>query len=197
MASRLRSKEAVTEIFSQYNAYRMRRWAGENSGATAVEFSLLAIPLVFIVLGIIELSLMFAANAMLQGAVYDAARLIRTGQVQQAADPETLFQTALCDHASMFLDCAEIEYDVSTLGTFDEAGGTPVFDENGNMEDPGFDVGGAREIVLIHVTYLYPLMTPMIGNFLANYPDNRRLLSSTVALETEPYEFGDDDEEGE
>lgn len=167
-------------------------WRSDCSAVAAIEFSLMALPFILLVIGIMELSLMFAADSLLHGAVSDAARLVRTGQIQQTdGDPEQMFTDALCHHAGMLLNCDRFQYEVHVLDRFDEADLSPVFDEDGNMASSGFDPGGVREIVLIRVSYLYPLMTPMIGNFFADYPGNQKLLLATTVLETEPYAFQD------
>lgn len=166
-----------------------RKWLHRNDGTTAIEFSLLAVPFVFFVIGIIELSILFLNESMLNGAVYDAARMIRTGQAQQSGDPETMFADALCDHAGLMLDCNNIEYQVEVLDNFDSADLEPEVDEDGHMVDTPFDAGGISDIVIVRVLYLYPLMTPFIGRFFSDYPDNRKLLMATTVFETEPYDF--------
>lgn len=166
-----------------------RRWKICREGVTAIEFSLLAVPFVFFVIGTIELSIMMAANALLDASVADAARLIRTGQVQQTdSDPKEMFKEALCDGASVLLDCETIQYSVETIASFGDANPAPDVNDDGEMEAPPFDPGGSGDIVLIKTTYLYPLVTPWIGGFFSDYPGNKRLMSSSVVLQTEPYE---------
>ena len=167
-------------------------WRVDCSAVAAIEFSLMALPFIILVIGIMELSLMFAAGSLLHGAVNDAARLVRTGQIQQTnGDPEVMFADALCRHAGMLLNCDGFQYEVHVLDSFSAADLAPVFDDEGNLQVSGFDPGGVRQIVLIRVSYLYPLMTPLIGNFFADYPGNRKLLLATTVLETEPYAFED------
>lgn len=168
----------------------IRRWWKDTEGATAIEFGLLAVPFVFFVVGIIELALMNAAGFVMQGAVSDAARLIRTGQIQQSEEgnPEDLFYEALCDHAGMMLDCSRLQYTVEPLDAFANAEDFDL-DEEGNLLDTQFDPGGVRDVVMIRTVYRYRLLTPLIGEFFSNYPGNVRLLMSTIVLETEPYEF--------
>jgi hypothetical protein len=164
-------------------------WGRRDEGSTAVEFALLSIPFVTFVIGIIEIALLMANASILEGAANDAARMIRTGQAQQSGDAEEAFRDALCNHARI-MDCNTFQYDVTTLDSFDAAGEEgPEFDEEGNMEDTIFEAGGSGDIVMIRVSYMYRLLTPLIGNVFSNYPGNRRLLMSTVVLQTEPYEF--------
>src|SRR5690606_26255892 len=140
----------------------LKRWRREQDGAAAIEFAFLGIPFVFFIIGIIEVALMMANASILEGAVYDAARLVRTGQVQQNGDPEEAFRAAICDHA-VIMDCDSLEYFVTTLDSFSDADeNLPEFDDEGSMEEQDFEVGGSGDIVMIRVSYLYEFMTPWI-----------------------------------
>lgn len=169
-------------------------WFRRADGTTAIEFSLLAVPFVFFVIGIIELSILFLNDAVLNGAVYDAARMIRTGEAQQSDDPEQTFREALCGQASLLMDCNELEYRVETLDSFSDADTALDVDEDGHMTDEDFEAGSVSDIVMIRVSYLYPLMTPMIGQFFSDYPGNKKLLMATTVLQSEPYNFEDEEE---
>ena len=68
----------------------------DNRGAFAVEFAAVAPFFFLLLLGILELAIMVFVQAVLDGSARDAARLIRTGQVQTSANPQTTFQTLLC-----------------------------------------------------------------------------------------------------
>src|ERR1700730_9557131 len=73
-----------------------RRFVRQQSGAIALEMALVGPPFFLILLTIIDLGLMLANQSLLDGAARDAARLIRTGQVQSATSPITTFQNLLC-----------------------------------------------------------------------------------------------------
>ncbi len=163
-----------------------------KKGSTAVEFAIVGIPFVFALIGLIELSLMYAANSVLQDSTNSAARLIRTGQSQQSTgDPETVFRDELCRVASVFLNCNAIQYEVMTLnGGFDDvANSPPTFDVNGNLSSSGFNPGGSNQVTLIRTVYFYPLLTPLIGTLMADGPEQTKFMMSTIVLQTEPYEF--------
>jgi Flp pilus assembly protein TadG len=168
-----------------------RKWWNGDEAATAIEFAIVGVPFVFIMIGLIEVSLMFAANSMLQDATSQAARVIRTGQVQQAAgDPEEVFRDQLCYIANIFLDCDKVQYEVVQVNNFDEAeSNQPSFDSDGNLVSQGFDPGGVSDVVLVRTVYYYPLMTPFIGPLLADGPNQTKFMMTTMVLETEPYQF--------
>lgn len=167
-----------------------KNWGRKKDGTTAIEFSLLFIPYLMLSLGIIELSIMYSAGSLVEGATGSAARLVRTGQVQQAAgDPQQMFQDAFCDFATVLVNCNDIEIEVQELASFgDAAAAAPQYDEDGNFVSSGFDAGGSNDRIMIRVAYRYEMMTPFIGPLLAG-PDNAVLFLSTIVLQTEPYEF--------
>lgn len=171
----------------------LRRWLKAKDGATAIEFSMLFVPYLMLMLGTLELALMYTSASLLEGATNQAARLIRTGQVQQAgaADPEGMFRDKLCQMASILITCDDIDIEVIPMDSYyDFSDLGAVFDEDGNMVSRGFDAGGSDDGVLVRVSYRYEMMTPFVGQLLAG-PSGSRLFMSTIVLQTEPYDFGE------
>ena len=167
------------------------RWVREERATTAVEFSMIGIPFILMIVGIVEMALMFTVQSVIQQATFDAARLIRTGQLQQGGlgDPETAFRQAVCDFADLVVPCGEIQYTVETLDDFGDAGEEPAeFDDEGNLEDTEFDPGVENDIVLIRVAYNFPIRTPMMKPLLANSTGGKRSIFSTIIFQTEPYD---------
>ena len=171
----------------------LRSWIKTEKGSTAIEFSMLAMPFIYILIGTMEIGLMFASNSVLDGATNEAARMIRTGQIQQSGgDPKELFEDKLCEKASALLDCSRFQVEVVEMDHFsDYASYAATYDEDGNPEPRGFTPGGVNSVNLVRVYYRYHLATPLIGQFLANGPNNTRMMISTVVLETEPYDLAE------
>lgn len=169
------------------------KWLKREEGSTAIEFSMLFMPFIYILLGTMEISLMFASNSVLDGATASAARLVRTGQAQQASgNPADMFRDRLCQQASVLIDCSKLQYEVVQIDTFADFGNyAPSFDEEGNLESQGFSPGGVNSINLVRVAYNYPLITPLIGDLLSNMPGRKRQMISTIVLETEPYDLAE------
>lgn len=170
------------------------RWVRDNRAATAVEFALVAVPFTYLLIGIIEMSIMFAASANLAYATNEASRIIRTGQVQQSAgDPEEMFATKLCDGVKILLDCSRLQYEVIAMNDFsDFPTYATQYDDQGNIITQGFDAGGSSDVVLIRVAYRYPFMVPIIGNLLSDGHGMSRLLLSTVVMQNEPYDINEE-----
>lgn len=171
---------------------RIRAMFRREDGATAVEFALLATPLFLLLFGLIEMCMIFTKQGILEYATSQAARKIRTGQAQESGSPEDFFKQALCDSASFLLSCDDIAYEVQSLGSFGEADEQPEpgFDENGNFLSQGFDSGGSNGVVMIRTVYRHELFTPMMSSLMNSPGENgKRLMISTVVLQSEPYEF--------
>ena len=169
----------------------IHRWIKRKEGTTAIEFSLMAIPYVMLTIGIIELSIMYAAASLLEGATSSASRMVRTGQIQQSgvAQPEDAFREAMCNYATVLIRCDDIVIEAVPLASFSDAEDMqPQYDEDGNLLSRGFALGGSNDRVLIRVAYRYSMMTPFIGPLLVG-PSNSRLFMSTIVLQSEPYEF--------
>lgn len=170
-------------------------YKNDENGASAVEFALIAIPFIYLLAGILEMCLMFAAGAILHGGTGEAGRLIRTGQIQSTADPQAAFEEALCDHVGIFLDCEAIVYEAIHLDEEGFAGASvvePDINDDGEMQPREFDPGEENSVILIRAAYNYPIMTPLFADFLSDAPNNTKLFISTLVLKNEPYKFTED-----
>lgn len=160
----------------------------------AIEFAIVAIPFVYMMVAIIELSLMFTSASLLESATSAAARQIRTGALQESADAgpaqEALFRSVLCDNASALLSCDDIGVEAINIGSFSSYEDfLPQYDEQGNFVPQGFDAGGVSDVILIRTFYRYTFMTPLIGQFLGAGGSGTQTFMSTIVLQTEPYKF--------
>lgn len=169
---------------------KLKVWKQNRDGSTAVEFALIGIPFILMVVGIIEMALMFTAQSLLEASTAEAARKVRTGAIQQT-EGEQGFIDALCDYAAVLIPCDGIQYQVVAMDNFSDAAEFPPasFDGDGNLDDQQFDPGGVSDVVMIRTAYRYPIKTPMMQLILSNNNDSTRIMISTIVLQTEPYEF--------
>lgn len=178
----------------------MLRWFKQwlkrrDDGTVAVEFGLLGVPFITMLIGTFELSLFFASSVVMEGATNYAARLIRTGQVQTAANPIQVFEDNLCDRVGLMIDCEDVEYEVVPVpgDNFANAGAlAPTYDAAGNLVSQGFDPAGSSDVVLIRVVYRYQFLTPFMSEMIMEEGsgNNSMRIVSTVVIQNEPYEFG-------
>jgi Flp pilus assembly protein TadG len=163
--------------------------ARDRSGTVAIEFALLAIPLFLLLFGILETGLIFFGSSALEKATADAARLVRTGQVQAANMTAAQYHDYICGQVSVLLSCGtNLQVDVEAFSNFN---GVAISDpiQNGAL-DPNlnnFNVGVAGNVVLVRTFYTWDILTPILKPFFANLAGGQRLLTSTAAFRNEPF----------
>lgn len=170
---------------------RLKTWFRDKRGTAAVEFALIGFPCIFLIVGIVEMAVMFTAQSVLHESAFTASRMIRTGQLQQSpgGGQESMFRTAVCDFAALMIPCNAIQFQVQQVPSFGDAEDMPPrFDDDGNLQDTGFDPGGPEDVVLIRIAYNYPVKTPLMQPLLANKGAYRTLFT-TIVMRTEPYEM--------
>src|SRR4029077_18605148 len=91
---------------------RIRRWFGAlgDSGAAVIEFAVVGSTFMLMLLAAFEFGFMLFVQSALDNASRDAARLIRTGQAQSAANAQTAFSTLLCNTVSALIGCGNLVY---------------------------------------------------------------------------------------
>ena len=169
----------------------IREFFQQNSGAAAIEFAILVVPFTLLIFGIIEISLMFTAQTMLQSATNKATREIRTAELHSVSDAEDEFEKIVCNNINLMLECEKLGYEVVDVDNFSDAADLEAqFDDDNEFESRGFELPGAESTVLVRTVYRYPLATNFFQNVFADGPDNEtRLFISTNVLEIEPFEF--------
>jgi Flp pilus assembly protein TadG len=145
-----------------------------------------------------EMGLMLFSEYTIEHGTAQAARLIRTGQVQNGSMSEADFKQVVCDNV-VFLDCSsKLFVDVRKYDDFASVSSPSSIstDGDGNHEisddisvNARFEPGGPGEVVVVRVYYDWTLFVPNIPGMsgFANLQNNRRLLSSVFAFQNEPY----------
>tara|TARA_Y100001001_G_scaffold141640_1_gene145822 strand:+ start:777 stop:1325 length:549 start_codon:yes stop_codon:yes gene_type:complete len=171
---------------------QVKSFVAKRSAVTAVEFALVGLPFTILMVGLLELGLAFGAASLLEGGTSDAARMIRTGQVQDAGDPEVAFRDALCGHVDALIPCGDIIYEVITLPNQDfteTPNFPPNYDVDGNLNGGGFDPGAENDVVLIRSFYRYPFVTLQLGSLMSPNGTNSMPMQTTRVIRNEPYRF--------
>ncbi len=162
----------------------------DASGAAAIEFALVGSTFMMMLLAAFELGFMLFVQAVLDNAARDAARLIRTGQVQMSSNPTSTFSTLLCSEVGSLIGCGNLIYQAKAFNDWTSAQtsvNTPASrDSTGKFVSSGFSPGTPGQILVVTVTYNYPFFTPWIGGLIGG-STSTALLMSTVVFQNEPY----------
>jgi Flp pilus assembly protein TadG len=170
-----------------------------NSGSAAVEFAMVAPVFLLLTFAILETSMVFFADMILDNGVMTTGRLIRTGQAQNASMTQTQFRDALCDQVKIMLSCdpTKLLIDVRSFTNFANSAYPPALDGAGNLNpnlnayQPGAssEAAGSNPIVLVRVLYKWQLYTPLFAQYFENMGtgSGTRLIGFSVAFKNEPF----------
>jgi Flp pilus assembly protein TadG len=166
------------------------RFARARRGALAVEFAIIAMPLMMLMFGLLELALILLVTATLDTATDFAARNIRTGEFQNSKDvTKNGFKQLVCVNMTWLEDgCSgKLIVEAETFDTFAGAGGSEPADPNANPAGPCWSVGNPGDIVLVRTYYEWPIITPLLRPIFQSAGREGRLLSSARIFSNEPY----------
>ena len=178
---------------SRHASWPRRCWQGlrgflrARQGVTALEAAFI-LPVFFgFCFGFLETAMLYFNASVLEGRVADAARQIRTGNVQSAADPVAKFREILCGGPLALIKCNDIVIDVRNFSTFGTITYPAIYDDDGDPTNAVFQPGAAGAIVSVRVTYRWHLMTPFLGLLLADTSNDTKLIGAADIFRTEPY----------
>lgn len=124
-----------------------------QSGASIVEFAIIAPVFLLLMIGVIELSMAYFANITMQHAVREGARYAVTGN--KDLDPNSSNQQRYQAVIQKMKD--------SSMGIYDKV--NPVISVNGVSGTSTGMFGNSGDIVVISVDCSWTFATPMIGAF--------------------------------
>jgi Flp pilus assembly protein TadG len=178
-------------------ARRALRWAwrsrlrANETGATAVEFGLVAAPFFILLFGIVSVGFYFFTVFTLENAVESASRVIRTGQAQtQTPDAMTVdeFKSLVCDKLPTFMNCSgsgnKVRINVQSFSSFSSVSVPSCVDSSGVLipsSGQTYSPGGASTVVLVTVCYEWELTQMMVNNPLWIRPQGAGQTGSQMA----------------
>ncbi|MGA9658977.1 MAG: TadE/TadG family type IV pilus assembly protein [Asticcacaulis sp.] len=171
-----------------------RRFANRSvkntRGAAAVEFALIAAPLIFLIFSCIELALVILLSVTLDSATDKAARDIRTGITTQGNSTANSFKQTVCQGMGWLAgDCmSRLHLEVQTYDTFSAI---PLTDpiKNGKFYPAVFPykIGGGSKIQMVRAYYEWTLFTPFLNGGLTSLSNKDTVVSARVIFRNEPF----------
>jgi len=187
------------------NFLRRRASRRGEQGATAIEFAMIAPAYFFLIIGIMEVSMVMFAQHVLESASANASRIGKTGYVSPTQSQQQTILNTISSLGGFLLDINKVVVTSEAYKSFSGIGsGEPFVDANGNGKwDVGenytdsngngkYDTdigtsgyGQAGDIVVYTIAYPWPIMTPIMGLYIGT--DGILTLKSRVVVKNEPY----------
>jgi Flp pilus assembly protein TadG len=191
-----RRRSLIGRLFSHARQGR-RAFSRDENGAVVLEFAFLS-PIFFaLIYAILETSVVFLAGQILDSAVQDASRDIRTGQPASAT--ATLFRAKICDRLYGMFDCSSLKIRVEEIASFASASVSNPISNDPDCDDPdtaayecwtiteSYDSGASSTIVLVQVFYRWPTIVNLPYANLGTLAGGGRLLSAVRVFKNEPF----------
>jgi Flp pilus assembly protein TadG len=166
----------------------------DRSGATAIEFAMLAIPFSLLVFAILESCISFAAEQLLINATDDIAREIRTGQLRPADIPDAdALKTKICQRIEILVatGCPGLKVDLREFDSFEDAAAVQIkltADDKIDTTGFGYEPGGPTSKNMLRVFYAWPIITDFLRRAMSNLDGGKTLLFASTTWQNEPFD---------
>jgi Flp pilus assembly protein TadG len=183
--------QKLTSLLSRSLVAPLVRFWRDDSGVTAIEFGILAPPFFALIAATLETSVMFLASQVLDSAVHDASRQIRTGQAQKFTLSQ--FEDLVCDKLfGLFKNCHEMQVRVTPVTNFASATIQPPLATVCTTTcawamTETYQPGQGSSTVIVQVYYRWPMMMNLVSFAPNNQPDGTRLIGSVQVFRNEPF----------
>ncbi len=107
------NRRARAKLWLASACFQARRLRGDARATTAVEFALVAPLVIALILGAMQIAVIYLAQAELENAAEQAARLVLTNQAPAAGSAgQTSFQSTVCGYLPALFSCSGVMVDL-------------------------------------------------------------------------------------
>ena len=175
------------------------RFLRRDSGATAVEFGLVATPFLALLGAIMQTAYMMWAQQNLDFALQGAARSLLTGQFQVAHSGSTdqasllsALKASMCGSGmSTAFSCANLKLDVTVASSFATTAPPQAVDPGtktwSTVFGTHYSCAPPGAIVIATAATKFPMYFSLLNTGLSRFSDGSALLEATTVFRTEPY----------
>ena len=170
----------------------LKRFAADSKAAAAVEFAMIAAPLVFMMCACVEVGMIFLVSTTLDNATDMASRGIRTGLTTNGNTSVAQFKQTICtDMGWLSGSCpTSLSVEVQTYNSFPLAAADAATNQvsNGKLNTSlPFAMGTGSQIQMVRVFYDWPLFTPLMNSSFSALSNGDALLTYQVVFRNEPF----------
>jgi Flp pilus assembly protein TadG len=161
----------------------------DQSGATAVEFALLIGPFLFLLLGLLEVSIQYFVTTAVDYAMQRTARLVRTGQAQIQDLSVQDLRSTMCDEMLNLFDCMHNSYiTIEELDSLNASTYTvPVKNDGTFLADRAIDMGTGGSYVIVRGFFQFSPLLDVFGALTPRLSNGHHLVVASVLFRNEPF----------
>jgi Flp pilus assembly protein TadG len=166
-----------------------RKLKTDSRGAAAVEFALVAGPLIFMICACIELAMIILLSVTLDNATDIASRKIRTGTISASTTPDGFKDLVCANMGWMKGSCkASMRVDVRVYDSFAAVttAPPPIVDGKWNIGET-CKIGTGSQIQMARIYYTWPMFTPVLQGAFTSLSNKDIVITSTAVFRNEPF----------
>ncbi|MBI3701006.1 MAG: pilus assembly protein [Afipia sp.] len=168
----------------------LRKFRRNQRGSAAVEFAFIAPMFFALIFAIIETSIVFFAQQVLETGTQDSARLMLTHQAQDSGMTQAAFKQDLCNRVSVLMTCANLYVDVKSYSSFSTVSINDPVSNCTFVNNFTYQSSNPGDTVVVRAFYQWPLFVTKLGYNITNIgcgtSNPYRLLAATAAFQVEP-----------
>ncbi len=160
-----------------------------QQGATAVEFALIAPAFLATLIAVLQTAVFLFAQAALQSAAVQGARLFMTGQAQSLS--QSAFKTQVCqNYLPSIFDCNSLVVVVQNYSSFSGANTSApaLYDAQGNPVNTwAYSPGQQGQVMVVQLVYPWLTVRGPLNYVLGSLPNHAAEMMGVSAFRVEPY----------
>ncbi len=163
----------------------LRAFARRQDGGPAEEFAFTAPIFIVLIFATAQVAIIYLANAYLETAAEDAARLVLTNQTGTMTAAQ--FRTALCANITTLFTCSDLMIGLTpATSTTSINTAAPTFNSNGTLKNTmPYTQPVPGQIAVLQVLYQCPVIGLPLGWSFANLGNGTYLMMSTQVFVVE------------
>lgn len=163
--------------------------ASDEQGVVALEMSLIALPLIALLLASIIMSIVYFTQNVLDAVSDTLSRQILTGQAPPSGSAAQ-FKATACSLLPSYMSCSNLLVNVQSVSSYSDvstAVPTVTTDASGNVSaTTSYDPGTSGSVVVLQLLYSLPVPRSIGGFTAASLENGSRLIISTSVIKVEP-----------
>jgi Flp pilus assembly protein TadG len=172
----------------------LERAGGDDGATTAVEFALVAPLVIALILGAIQIAVIYLAQAELENAAEQAARLVLTHQAPASGSAgQASFNSAVCGYLPALFTCSNVMVDLQaqaiSANSSDALILTPptlTYGSSGQVTNAwNYNPGSQGQLMILRVMYQWPVFAGPLGLVFSDLANGTLFMSSTQVFQNE------------
>ncbi len=160
-------------------------FARRRDGGPATEFAIVAPIFIVLIFATVQIAVIYLANAYLETAAEDAARLVLTNNATTLTAAQ--FHAAVCNNISALFTCSNVMVSLApATSTTSISTAAPAFNANGTLSNTlPYTMPAQGQIAVLQVLYQLPVLGLPLGFNFANLGNGTYLVMSTQVFMVE------------